>query len=514
MCGVKMKLCLPFFCVALLSVGIMPVAVAESRSFSDDTNLNRTEAEPELAQIPLSPSISPESEGSPQPPALLAPEVLPDRPLLEKSEVKSRKFTVKLPVPSEGENLNSHSYLAPSHLDAPKTPTPNLLSADPQPLVQTAEIGRLNDIEQPSTSASVLLQQPVSRFTNFSDVVQLSQSVVQVTGVRLNPTAAGLEVILETAAGEVLEATTRTSGKTLIADIPSAQLALPEGKEFRADNPSEKITSVTVTQVDANRIQVSITGKTAVPIGQVVRGDRGLVLSVTPVNSDELEIVVSATRTEEIIENIPRSVTVITRREIEEQTPVSRSLQDIVGREVPGLGPSTQSRSQFGQNLRGRGISVLIDGVPLTTNTQPRGLQTLAPNAIERIEVVRGPNAIYGSQATGGTINIITRRPSENTLSQQSEVGLTAAAGNQRFLESGSFGNYISHSLSGTEGAYNYALSFSRESTGTFYDAEGDRIFNNRPLDQSATFNVLAKAGVNLDSRQRLQLTFNHYRSS
>jgi len=509
-----MKLCLPFFCVALLGVGIMPVAAVEPRSFSDGTNLNRTEAEPDLAQIPLSPSISPESEGSPQPPALLAPEVLPDRPMLEKSEVKSRKFTVKLPVPSEGENLNSHSYLAPSHLDAPKTPTPNLLSADPQPLVQTAEIGRLNEIEQPSTSASVLLQQQVSRFTNFSDVVQLSQSVVQVTGVKLNPTAAGLEVILETEAGQLLQAITRREGKSAIADIENAQLALPSGEEFRVQNPERGIAEVTVTQLEGSRIRVTVTGEKAAPPAQVVKSDRGLVLSVTPVNSDELEIVVSATRTEEIIENIPRSVTVVTRRELDQQNSLSRNLQDILAREVPGLGASSQSRAQGGQNLRGRNISFLLDGVPLSPNTQGRALQTIAPNAIERIEVVRGPNATYGSQGTGGTINIITRRPSENTLSQQSEVGLTAAAGNQRFLESGSFGNYISHSLSGTEGAYNYVFSFSRESTGTFYDAEGDRIFNNRPLDQSATFNVLAKAGVNLDSRQRLQLTFNHYRSS
>jgi iron complex outermembrane receptor protein len=235
---------------------------------------------------------------------------------------------------------------------------------------------------------------------------------------------------------------------------------------------------------------------------------------VTPVNTDQLEIVVTATRTEELIQNIPRSVTTVTRRELDQQNSLSRNLQDILNREVPGLGASTQSRSQFGQNLRGRNISFLLDGVPLSSNTQARALQTIAPNAIERIEVIRGPNAIYGSQGTGGTINIITRRPSERRLAQESEVGLAAAVGNRRFLESDSFGNYIGHTLSGTEGAYNYVLSFSRDSTGTFYDAEGDRIFNNRPLDQSSTINVLAKAGVNLDSQQRLQLTFNHYRSS
>jgi iron complex outermembrane receptor protein len=344
--------------------------------------------------------------------------------------------------------------------------------------------------------------------------VRISQSVVQVTGVKLNPTGAGLEVILETEAGQLLQAITRTEGKSAIADIENAQLALPSGEEFRAQNPDRGIAEVTVTQLEGSRIRVTVTGENAAPPAQVVKSDRGLVLSVTPEISDAVEIVVTATRTAEVIQNIPRSVTVITRAELEQQTSLSRNLQDIIGREVPGLGASTQSRSQGGQNLRGRNISFLVDGVPISPNTQGRALQTIAPDAIERIEVVRGPNAIYGSQATGGTINIITRRPSETRLSQRSEVGLSAAAGNRRFLESGSFGNYIAHSLSGTEGAYNYAFSFSRESTGTFYDAEGDRIFNNRPLDQSATFNVLAKAGVDLDSQQRLQLTFNHYRSS
>ncbi|MDF0556067.1 hypothetical protein [Kamptonema sp. UHCC 0994] len=40
-------------------------------------------------------------------------------------------------------------------------------------------------------------------------------------------------------AGQVLRANTKTSGKTLIAEISNAQLALPEGEEFKAENPFE-----------------------------------------------------------------------------------------------------------------------------------------------------------------------------------------------------------------------------------------------------------------------------------
>jgi len=523
----KMKLRVPFLCVALLSVGIMPVA-AGPRSFSESANSDSAEATPAIAPEPSSVNPSKENDRTQW---WAIPSVIPSqKPIAEKPSSGSEELEVKVSVENQVQKLNSDLTVASeykrniqkSSSEARRMPVPQGLlkvstvgdRASPNPDIEPiTDIPKLNDIDRPSTSVEGLLEQSPSGFI-VSEAVRISQSVVQVTGVKLNPTGAGLEVILETQAGQLLQAITRTEGKSAIADIENAQLALPSGEEFRAQNPDRGIAEVTVTQLEGSRIRVTVTGERAAPPAQVVKSDRGLVLSVTPENSDAVEIVVTATRTAEVIQNIPRSVTVITRGELEQQTSLSRNLQDIIGREVPGLGAATQSRSQGGQNLRGRNISFLVDGVPISPNTQGRALQTIAPDAIERIEVVRGPNAIYGSQATGGTINIITRRPSETRLSQRSEVGLTAAAGNRRFLESGSFGNYIAHSLSGTEGAYNYAFSFSRESTGTFYDAEGDRIFNNRPLDQSATFNVLAKAGVNLDSQQRLQLTFNHYRSS
>ncbi|MEG5035158.1 TonB-dependent receptor domain-containing protein [Microcoleus sp. AT3-D2] len=524
-----MKLRVPFLCVALLSVGIMPVAAAGPRSFSEDAKSDSAEGAPAIAPDPSSVNPSKENDRTQW---WAIPSVIPSqKPIAEKPSSQSEELEAKVSVENQVQKLNSDLIVASEYKrnikktpsEAGRMPAPqgvlkissNSDRAFPNPNIEPiTDIPKLNDIDRPSTSVEGLLEQSRQSFI-ISDAVRISQSVVQVTGVKLNPTAAGLEVILETEAGQLLQAITRTEGNSAIADIENAQLVLPSGEEFRVQNPDRGIAEVTVTQLEGSRIRVTVTGEQAAPPAQVVESDRGLVLSVTPpVNSEQLEIVVTATRTAEVIQNIPRSVTVVTRAEVEQQTPVSRSLQDIVGREVPGLGASTQSRNQFGQNLRGRSVSVLIDGVPLTTNTQPRGLQTIAPNAVERIEVIRGPNAIYGSQATGGTINIITRRPSENPLSQQSEVGLTAAGGGQRFLESDSVGNYIAHALSGTLGAYNYVFSFSRESTGTFYDAEGDRIFNDRPLDQSNTYNILAKAGVNLDSQQRLQLTFNRYSST
>lgn len=82
--------------------------------------------------------------------------------------------------------------------------------------------------------------------------------VLQVTGVELKPTENGLEVILETPAGQILPPTTSSDGNTLIEDIPQVVLALPEGNQFRADNPAEGITSLTVIWSADSRFHIAV----------------------------------------------------------------------------------------------------------------------------------------------------------------------------------------------------------------------------------------------------------------
>lgn len=399
-----------------------------------------------------------------------------------------------------------------------------------------ADIPRLNQIKHPLTTVEgLLVQQPAPTQTQ----------VAQVTAVQLKPTNRGLEVILETA-GTYAEVLTSSSDNSLITDIPNAQLRLLGGREFRQDNPTDNITNVTVTNLDTKTIRVTVTGNVGVPTAEVSQSERALVLGVTapaaqptpaptpqptpapeiptrepetqaeepPVSEDEsIEIVVTATRTEEQAQDVPRSVTVIPRQEIEQQAQLTRNLQDILGRLVPGLAPPTQSSSNFGQSLRGRNILVLIDGVPQSTSRNAfRDLRTIDPAAIERIEVVRGPSAIYGDGATGGVINIITRQPSEERLSSQTEVGINAALGD---LQGESFGYNAQHIISGTQDNFDFSVSAAFTNTGGFFDASGDRIppdpNGQGGFSDSKTVNLFGKFGVNLDEQQRLQLTFNRF---
>lgn len=79
----------------------------------------------------------------------------------------------------------------------------------------------------------------------------------------------------------------------LIADIQNAVLNLPNGEEFQANNPVERIASITVTQLD-NKVQVRITGETTAPTVNFASGDRRLVFSLDSAPRADIELTVTA----------------------------------------------------------------------------------------------------------------------------------------------------------------------------------------------------------------------------
>ena len=141
------------------------------------------------------------------------------------------------------------------------------------------------------------------------------------------------------------------------------------------------------------------------------------------------EIVVTATKTEKKVEDAPGSVTIISKEEIERRNikTVDEALSELTGvfaKRNKGLMDSTSS-------MRLRGFKgdqytlILLDGQPLN-DAYTGGLEwgMLPVDNIERIEVVRGAgSALYGGNAMGGVINIITKTP------KQLEASATAGYG-------------------------------------------------------------------------------------
>ncbi|MFL6691671.1 MAG: TonB-dependent receptor domain-containing protein [Ramlibacter sp.] len=127
------------------------------------------------------------------------------------------------------------------------------------------------------------------------------------------------------------------------------------------------------------------------------------------------EVVVSASRTEQRVQDALPSTTVLTRQDIEAaQTPdLPTLLQRVAGLEITQVGgPGTVATASL-RGAEARHTLVLVDGVPINNlNFGLPALEHLSLADVERIEVVRGNvSSLYGSAALGGVIQIITRQP-------------------------------------------------------------------------------------------------------
>lgn len=223
------------------------------------------------------------------------------------------------------------------------------------------------------------------------------------------------------------------------------------------------------------------------------------------------EVVVSASRTSAPAATLPTTVQVVSGATLSEQASVSTGLNDALAKKVPGLAAATGSSSIFGQSFRGRNVAVLIDGVPQSTGRNVmRDFETLDVSAIERVEVLGGSTAIYGDGATGGVINIITRKPAPG-LQLQTSLRVESAPAD---VGSGA-GMRLVQNVSGQSGRVDYLVNGSWWTAGSFFDADGDRI----PADPQGqggladyrSWSVLAKVGGSLGDARRLELSVNRF---
>src|SRR6478672_5178550 len=139
-------------------------------------------------------------------------------------------------------------------------------------------------------------------------------------------------------------------------------------------------------------------------------------------------VVVTATRTEVPLNQLTTSLTVITADDIRERQAelVLEVLRDVPGVDVVQTGSMGNTTSVFIRGSESNQVLVMIDGVEInSTTTGAYDFANLTTESIERIEVLRGAGGtLYGSQAIGGVINIITKR-GEGPM----EVGLSAQGG-------------------------------------------------------------------------------------
>jgi type IV pilus assembly protein PilQ len=95
-----------------------------------------------------------------------------------------------------------------------------------------------------------------------------AKTTTQITGVQLNATDGGMNVVLKTSNGDRPQIFTTRRGNAVVSDIINTQLRLSEGNSFRQDNPAPGIASVVINQLDANSIRIIVTGTGGPPSGQ------------------------------------------------------------------------------------------------------------------------------------------------------------------------------------------------------------------------------------------------------
>lgn len=205
------------------------------------------------------------------------------------------------------------------------------------------------------------------------------------------------------------------------------------------------------------------------------------------------EVVVTATRSERRLTDVPTSVSVVTSETIED-TP-AKTLDDILRRtpsvDLPNassyqLHPTADSVSMRG--LGGSRALVLVDGVPIVDPFFGYVQWSQAPvENIERVEVVRGGGAtLWGNYAMGGVINVLTRRPEETKLIVQGGGG--------------NYGSYRTDAYGSLVASDNVRLGLDvgvNHTDGYMQVSKADRGPINRPTSFTA-YNVAATGDVDL----------------
>jgi vitamin B12 transporter len=171
------------------------------------------------------------------------------------------------------------------------------------------------------------------------------------------------------------------------------------------------------------------------------------------------EVVITATRTATTIDELAVPVIVITREEIERAlaTDVASLLIGRGGIEIARAGGPGQPAAIFLRGTESDHTTVLIDGVRINPGTIGGApLQNIQPESIERIEIVKGArSSLYGTDAIGGVINIITRAgagPGASLYASAGRYGTQVLAGDASGMLGEHFGAGASYAYQRSDG--------------------------------------------------------------
>ncbi len=210
------------------------------------------------------------------------------------------------------------------------------------------------------------------------------------------------------------------------------------------------------------------------------------------------QVKVTASRVEQELLDVPMSVSVITKEQIRHSKArnIGELLENVTGVRILNDGSQGMKRVQIRGEDAFRTV-VMIDGQRITEHKSMSGAPMLIdPAMVERIEVIKGPaSVLYGSDAIGGAINIITKKGGGDTFNADVSTGYNSSAN----------GKDVSASLYGSIGKFDYRLSAAYqkdENIDTPYGEIPNTGFSSKNVSMNLAYNFTEdfKAGVSLDS--------------
>ena len=238
-------------------------------------------------------------------------------------------------------------------------------------------------------------------------------------------TLSGRVVSAEEGAEPIIGATVRVEG---------TRMGAVTGREgtFRMGGLEPGTVSVAITSIGFGRLDTTITlGPGASIFLEIV---------LEPEAHEEEEIVITGTRTQRSIDDVPVRVEAVPQEEVEEKilmapANVSMLLNESTGMRVQTTSPTTSSANLRIQGLPGRYTQILTDGIPNVGGLSAGfGLTELPPLNLRQVEIIKGAaSGLYGADAISGVVNFITKDPRPEPelsalINVTSQTGLDLAA--------------------------------------------------------------------------------------
>lgn len=222
-------------------------------------------------------------------------------------------------------------------------------------------------------------------------------------------------------------------------------------------------------------------------------------------------VTIVSSRSPKKITDIPGTVWVISSEKLQEQIKAGSSLKEALGILIPSLDFGNQGRTNYGQNMRGRNVLVMINGVSLNSaRATSRQFDAISPFNIERIEVLSGSSAVYGGDATGGMINIITKKSATNKMAFETNVGVKSGLNNDDLDLT------VSQAVAGGTDTFKARLGVTYSQNQGYFDSKGNQVSTDvkqSDFQYGKTIDVLGGFDYKISDKQDLSLDVQYYSS-